>query len=193
MLINRHSLKMTIPGTLGYIVILCIVPQYFLFNSVINYFKFHFCGTCFAYITYKLLFGSLTFFLKTHCYFFNYLFIIICKFNFIFNSRIISLQYCPRRLTCKSRKSRDTWKTGKFGLGVQNKAGPRLTEFCQENTLVIANNLFYQHKRRLYTWPSPEGQYQTQTDYILCSRRWRSSIQSGKKKKKTWSSLWLRS
>ena len=41
--------------------------------------------------------------------------------------------------------------TGKFGLGVQNEAGQRLTEFCQENALVIANTLFQQHKRRLYT------------------------------------------
>ena len=48
--------------------------------------------------------------------------------------------------------------TGKFGLGVQNEAGQRLTEFCQENTLVIANILFLQHKRRLYTWTSPDGQ-----------------------------------
>ena len=50
--------------------------------------------------------------------------------------------------------------TGKFGLGVQNEAGPSLTEFCQENALVIANTLFQQHKRRLYTWISPDGQYQ---------------------------------
>ena len=49
--------------------------------------------------------------------------------------------------------------TGKFGLEVQNEAGQRLTEFCQENTLVIANTLFLQHKRRLYTWTSPDGQY----------------------------------
>ena len=49
--------------------------------------------------------------------------------------------------------------TGKFGLGVQNKAGQRLTEFCQENTLVITNTLFQQHKRRLYTWTSPDGQH----------------------------------
>ena len=48
--------------------------------------------------------------------------------------------------------------TGKFGLGVQNEAGQRLIEFCQENTLVIANTLFQQHKRRVYTWTSPEGQ-----------------------------------
>ena len=48
--------------------------------------------------------------------------------------------------------------TGKFGLGVQNKAGQRLIEFCQENALVIANPVFQQHKRRLYTWTSPDGQ-----------------------------------
>ena len=46
--------------------------------------------------------------------------------------------------------------TGKFGLGVQNEAGQRLIEFCQENTLVIANTLFQQPKRRLYTWTSPD-------------------------------------
>ena len=49
--------------------------------------------------------------------------------------------------------------TGKFGLGIQNEAGQRLIEFCQENTLVIANTLFQQHKRRLYTWTSPDGQH----------------------------------
>ena len=66
--------------------------------------------------------------------------------------------------------------TGKFGLGVQNEAGQRLTEFFQENTLVIANTLFQKHKRRLYTWTSPDGQYLNQIDYILCSQWWRSSI-----------------
>ena len=60
---------------------------------------------------------------------------------------------------------------GKFGLGVQNEAGQRLTEFCQENTLVIANTLFQQHKRILYTWTSPDDQYQNQVDYILCRQR----------------------
>ena len=49
--------------------------------------------------------------------------------------------------------------TGKFGLEVQNETGQRLTEFCQENALVIANTLFQQHKRHLYTWTSPDGQY----------------------------------
>ena len=68
----------------------------------------------------------------------------------------------------------------KFGLGVQNEAGQRLVEFCQANTLVIANILFQQHKRRLYTWTSPDGQYQNQLDNILCSQRWRSSKQSAK-------------
>ena len=57
--------------------------------------------------------------------------------------------------------------TGNFGLGVQNEAGQRLTEFCQENALVIANTLFQQHKRRLYTWTSPDGQYRNQIDYIV--------------------------
>ena len=70
--------------------------------------------------------------------------------------------------------------TGKFGLGMQNEAGQRLIEFCQENALVIANTLFQQQKRRLYTWTSPDGQHQNQNDYILCSKRWRSSIQSAK-------------
>ena len=64
------------------------------------------------------------------------------------------------------------------GLGVRNEAGQRLIEFCQVNALVIENTLFQQHKRRLYTWTSPDGQHQNQIDYNLCSQRWRSSIQS---------------
>ena len=68
--------------------------------------------------------------------------------------------------------------TGKFAFGTQNEAEQRLTEFCQENALVIENTLFQQHKRRLYTWTSPIGQYRNQIAYILCSQRWRSSIQS---------------
>ena len=63
---------------------------------------------------------------------------------------------------------------------VQNEAEQRLIEFCQGNALLIANTLFQQHKRRLYTWTSPDGQNQNQIDYILCSQRWRSSIQSTK-------------
>ena len=73
--------------------------------------------------------------------------------------------------------------TGKFGLGARNEAGQRLIEFCQENALVIANTLFQQqHKRRLYTWTSPDDQHQIQIDYILCSQRWRSSIRQQKNK-----------
>ena len=68
--------------------------------------------------------------------------------------------------------------TGKFGLGVQNEEGQRLTEFCQGSALVIANTLFQLHNRRLYTWTSPDGQHRNQIDYILCSQRRRSSIQS---------------
>ena len=68
--------------------------------------------------------------------------------------------------------------TGKFGL--QNEAGQRLIEFCQENALVIANTLFQQHKRRLYTWTSPDGQHRNQIDYLLGNQKWRSSIQSAK-------------
>ena len=70
--------------------------------------------------------------------------------------------------------------TGKFGLGVQNEAGQWLIEFCQENTLFIANTLFQQHKRRLYTWTSPDSQHQNHIDYIFCNQRWRSSIRSAK-------------
>ena len=68
--------------------------------------------------------------------------------------------------------------TSKFGLGVQNEAGQRLTQICQENSLVIANTLFQQHKRQLYTWTSPDDPYKNQIDYILCKQRWRSSIHS---------------
>ena len=71
-------------------------------------------------------------------------------------------------------------ETGKFALGILNESGQRQIEFCKENALVIANTLFQQHKRRLYTWTSPDGQHRNQTDYILCSQRWRSFIQSAK-------------
>ena len=70
--------------------------------------------------------------------------------------------------------------TGKFDLGIQNKAVQRLIEFCQEHALVTAKTLHQQHKRRLYTRTSPNGQYKHQIDYILCSQRWRTSIQSAK-------------
>ena len=63
---------------------------------------------------------------------------------------------------------------------MRNEARQRLIELCQENALVIANTLFQQHKRRLYTWTSPDGQHRNQIDYILCTQRCRSSIQSAK-------------
>ena len=80
------------------------------------------------------------------------------------------------------RKSRDTWNSRQIWAWspIQNEAGQRLIEFSQENTLVIANTLFQQHKRRLYTWTSPDGQYRNQIDYILCGQRWKTSIQSAK-------------
>ena len=74
-----------------------------------------------------------------------------------------------------------TGVTSKFGLGIRNEVGQRLIEFCQENAVVIANTLYRKHKRRLYTWTSPDGQHQNQSDYILCSQRWRSSTVSKNK------------
>jgi len=83
--------------------------------------------------------------------------------------------------------------TGKFGLGVQNESEKRLTEFCQENALVIASILFQQHKRRFYTWISPDGQHWNQIDIILCNQRWSNtfadSIQSAKTRPGTNSGL----
>ena len=104
-------------------------------------------------------------------------------------SRTNTPKRCPfhyRGLECKSRKSRNTWSFRQIWPGVQNEAGQRLIEFYQENAVVIAttredsthgHHLFQQHKRRLYTWTSPSGQYWNQINYILCSRRWRSSIE----------------
>ena len=80
----------------------------------------------------------------------------------------------------QSRKSRNTRSNRQVWPKVHNEAVQRLTEVCQGNALVIANTLFQQHRRRLYTWTSPDGQHQNQTGYILCSQRWRSSIQSAK-------------
>ena len=60
--------------------------------------------------------------------------------------------------------------TDTFGLGIQNEAGHGLIKFFQENALVIANTLFQQHKRNLYTWTSPDGQYPNQIDYILAAK-----------------------
>ncbi|KAA3669964.1 uncharacterized protein DEA37_0012425 [Paragonimus westermani] len=70
--------------------------------------------------------------------------------------------------------------TGNSGLGERNEAGDRLIEFCQNHSLCITNTYFIQPKRRLYTWTSPDGQYRNQIDYILCSQRWKSSVQIAK-------------
>ena len=72
------------------------------------------------------------------------------------------------------------WSNRQIGLGIWNDAGQRLIEFCQENALVIAYIFFQQHKRRFYTWTSPDCQHQNKIDYIICSQRWRSSMQSAK-------------
>ena len=80
--------------------------------------------------------------------------------------------------------------TGKFGLGVQNEAGQKAIEFFQENALVIANTLFQQHKRRLYTWTSLDGQHQNQTDHTLQPKMEKLYPVS---KNKTGSCVWLRS
>ena len=98
-------------------------------------------------------------------------------------SRTNTQKRCPfhyRGLECQSRKSRDTWSNRQVWPWGTNEAGQRLTEFCQENAPVIANTLFQQHKRRLYTWTSPDGQHRNQIDYILCSQRRRSPIWSTK-------------
>ena len=70
----------------------------------------------------------------------------------------------------KVESQETTGVTGKFGLGIQNEAGQRLIEFCQENALVIANTLFQQRKRRLYIWTSAAGQHRNQIDTILYTK-----------------------
>ena len=86
----------------------------------------------------------------------------------------------PRKRNAKVARQEIPGVMGKFGFAVQNEVGQRLTEFCQETALVLANTLFQQHERRLYTWTSPGGQHRNQIDYILCRQRWKSSIQSAK-------------
>ena len=101
---------------------------------------------------------------------------------------INNFQLCRTLVKRKAERTKKQWlyfkinvwcQSSLFGLGVQNEAGQRLREFCQENALVIANTLFQPHKR-LYTWTSPDGQHQNQIDYMLCSQWWRRSIQSAK-------------
>ena len=85
-----------------------------------------------------------------------------------------------RGLECKSRKSRDTWSNRQIWPWNTEWSRAKPNRVLQENALVIGNTLFQQHKRRLYTWTSPDGQHQNQIDYTLCSQRWRSSIQWAK-------------
>ena len=96
----------------------------------------------------------------------------------IFTNNRIHWPY--RGLECKSRKSRNTWSNRQIWPWNTEWSRAKIIEFCQENALVIANTLFQKHKRRLYTWTSPDGQHRNQMDYILYSQRWRSSIQSPK-------------
>ena len=93
-------------------------------------------------------------------------------------------------LEWKSRKSRDSWVTGKFGLGIQNEAGQSLREFCQENTLVIANTLFQPHKIWLYTVITRWSILKSDWLYSLLSKMEKLYTVS---KNKTGSWLWLRS
>ena len=90
---------------------------------------------------------------------------------------------CPfhyRRLECKSRKSRNTWSNRQIWPWCTKRSRSKANRVFPMYTLVITNTLFQQHKRRLYTWTSPDGQHQNQIEYILCSQRCRSSIQSTK-------------
>ena len=76
--------------------------------------------------------------------------------------------------------SQHRWKWGGVLCNGTKWSRAKANRVCQENALVIANTVFQQHRRWLYTWTSPDGQYQNQIDYILCGWRWRSSIQSTK-------------
>ena len=97
------------------------------------------------------------------------------------------MSFSYRGLECKSRKSRDPWSKRQFWPWSTNEAGQRLTEFCQEKALVIANIRFQQHKRRLYTWTSSDGQYRNWTEYsmqpkmekLYAVRKTRPGAQSG--------------
>ena len=83
-------------------------------------------------------------------------------------------------LECKSRKSRNTWNNRQIWPWSIGWSRAKAKRVCQKNTLAIGNTLFQQHKRRLHTWTSPDGQHWIQIVYILCSQRWKSSIQSAK-------------
>ena len=90
---------------------------------------------------------------------------------------------CPfyyRGLKCKSRKSRNTWSNRQIWPWSTEWSRVKADRVLPRECTVIASALFQQHKRRLYVWTSPDGQHQNQINYILCSQRWRSSIQLAK-------------
>ena len=98
-------------------------------------------------------------------------------------SRTNTRNRCPfhhRGLECKSRKTRNTWSNRQIWPWNTNEAGQRLTEFCQENTLVIENTFLQQYKRQLCISTSPDGQYRYHIDNVLFSWRWRCSKKSAK-------------
>ncbi|KAG1680289.1 Craniofacial development protein 2 [Nymphon striatum] len=76
----------------------------------------------------------------------------------------------------KVGSTRDPGITGSWGLGDRNERGQRLVDFCKENSLIIANTMFKQPKRRLYTWTTPDQNYRNQIDYIICQNRWKSGL-----------------
>ena len=92
--------------------------------------------------------------------------------------KIYPLHY--RGLLWKSRKPRNIWSNRQIWTLNIEWSRAKASRVLPKNALVIANTFFQQHKRRLYTWTSPDGQYQNQIDYALCSQRWRSSLQSAK-------------
>ena len=85
-----------------------------------------------------------------------------------------------RGLKCKSRKSRDTWINRQLWPWSTKRSRAKASRVLSREHAGCRNTLFQQHSRWLYTWTSPDGQYRNQIDYILCSQRWRSSIQSAK-------------
>ena len=116
-----------------------------------------------------------------------------CAYHRCQSSSSWSVIWRPRRLSPKTDVLFISWDgytrvgsqnmpgvTGKFCLGEQNESGQKLTKFCQEDALLMAYTLSEEHKRWVYTWTSPNGQHQNQIDYMFCSQRWRSCMQSAK-------------
>ena len=94
-------------------------------------------------------------------------------------SRTNTPKRCPfhyRGMECKSRKSRNTWSNRQIWPWSTEWSRAKANRVLQENALIIGNTLFQQHKRRFYTWTSPDSQHRNQIDYILCSQRGRNSI-----------------